>query len=257
MTTSDRLQGKVILVTGATSGIGRETALELARQGAKVAFTGRRENLGKELEDEINGIAPGAGLFIRADHAKEADNKRAVDETIAKFGRLDGAFNNAGTEGEPGPTTEVTEDGYRRVFDVNVLGVLLSLKHQVPAITESGGGSIVITSSVLGHIGMGGVSVYSASKHAVEGITKSAALELASQGIRVNAIAPAVIETDMFDRFVGDGGDDARQHMASLHPIGRFGQPGEIAKPVVFLLSDESSFVTGQSLAADGGWLAQ
>jgi len=256
-TASGRLSGKVILVTGATSGIGRETVLELARQGAKVAFTGRRENLGKELAGEVEAIAPGSSLFIRADHAKEDDNKRAVDETVARFGRLDGAFNNAGVEGDLGPITGVTPEAFRHVFDINVLGVMLSLKYQVPAMLKTGGGSIVNTSSALGHIGMGNVEIYTASKHAVEGLSKAAALEVASQGVRINTVAPAVIETPMFDRFVGEGGDEARAYMQSLHPIGRFGQVGEIAKPVVFLLSDDSSFVTGQSLLVDGGMTAQ
>lgn len=254
---SGRLAGKVVLVTGATSGIGRETVLEIARQGASVAFTGRRAELGESLLGEVEAIAPGRGLFVRADHAKEADNKRAVDETVARFGRLDGAVNNAGVEGEMGPITEVTVENYRHVYDINVLGVLLSLKHQAPAILKSGGGSIVITSSGLGHIGMPNVAIYTGSKHAVEGIAKSAALELAPQGVRVNTVAPAVVETPMAERFIGPGGDEAREYMKSLHPIGRFAQPIEIAQPIVFLLSDESSFITGQSLRADGGMTAQ
>jgi NAD(P)-dependent dehydrogenase (short-subunit alcohol dehydrogenase family) len=256
-----RFSGKVYLVTGATSGIGRSTVLELVRQGASVAFTGRRENLGKELEAAAQDIArthpnkPRA-LFIRADHTQDADNKNAVDATLRAFSRLDGAFNNAGVEAT-GPITEVTPESYRHVFDVNVLGVLLSLKHQIPAILRTAGkGAIVNTSSIAGHIGMANVSVYIASKHAVEGITKSVALEYAKQGIRVNAVAPAAIETPMFDRFTG--GQPANQdYMASLHPIGRTGKPEEITHPVLFLLSDEASFITGHSLVVDGAFIAQ
>ncbi len=260
-TTNGRLHGKVILITGGTSGIGHATVLAAVREGAKVGFTGRREEQGRQVEAEANAIRPGSALFIQADHSKEADSKRAVHETVARFGRLDGAFNNAGIEGDPGKqTAEQTEEHYRRVFDVNVWGVLSSMKHQIPAIQKSlggkPGGSIINTSSVLGHIGMPGMSVYNASKHAVEGLTKTAALELGKQGVRVNAIAPAVIRTEMGDRFTG-GTDEAFDQMGQMHPIGRVGRSEEIAALAVFLLSDESSFVTGQSYAADGGWLAQ
>jgi NAD(P)-dependent dehydrogenase (short-subunit alcohol dehydrogenase family) len=256
-TIGHRLAGKVILITGATSGIGRATALAIVREGGKVGFTGRREDAGKALESELNAIAPGSGLYIRADHAREDDSRRAVEATVARFGALHGAFNNAGVEGTPGvPTTDQTEQHYRHVFDINVWGVLTSMKHEIPAIIKSGGGSIINTSSVLGHIGMPGVSVYTASKHAVEGLTKSAALELARQAVRVNAIAPAGVQTEMADRFTG-GTKEALDQFGQMHPIGRVGRPEEIAALAVFLLSDESSFVTGQSYAADGGFLAQ
>lgn len=253
----NRLPGKVVLITGATSGIGRATALAVVREGGKVGFTGRREEAGRTLEAELNAIAPGNGLYIRADHAKEEDSRRAVEATVARFGALHAAFNNAGVEGKPGiPTTDQTEDHYRHVFDINVWGVLNSMKHEIPAILRSGGGSIINTSSVLGHIGMPGVSVYNASKHAVEGLTKTAALELARQGVRVNSIAPAGVHTEMADRFTG-GTKEALDQFGQMHPIGRMGRVEEIAALAVFLLSDESSFVTGQSYAADGGYLAQ
>lgn len=254
-----RFKDKVYLVTGATSGIGRDTALALAREGAKVAFTGRREDRGRELEKAIKD-AGGVGLFIRADAASEADTKRAVELTVKAFGGLHGAFNNAGIEGDLGPTVEATHDNYRQLFDVNVWGVAASMKHEIPAILatvgDSGGGSIVNNSSALGLIAMPGVGLYTATKHAVIGLTKAAALEVSSLGVRVNAVAPAVIETDMSDRFFGTD-EQVRAQAASLHPIGRIGRPHEITGPVLWLLSGDSSFVTGQTIAADGGLTAQ
>lgn len=252
---AQRFTGKVVLVTGATSGIGKETVLSLAREGARVAFTGRREELGKKLEKDVNAIAPGAGLFIRADHAIEADNKRAVDETVKRFGRLDGAVNNAAVEGVAGPITETSADVYKQVFDINVLGVLMGMKHQVPAMIKSGGGSIVNTTSGLGHVGMAHLHVYTGSKHAVEGITKSVALELAKQGIRVNTVAPGGVATEMNARAIV--GDEAKKAFDAFHPVGRIAQSNEIAGPILFLLSDESTFITGTSLLVDGGITAQ
>lgn len=247
-------QNKVALVTGGTSGIGRATALAFAKAGAKVVIAGRRETEGAIVVAEIQA-AGGEALFIRADVAVESEVRQLVERTVAAYGRLDVAFNNAGIEWA-GPLGNASEADYRRIFDTNVWGVITSLKYEIPAMLASGGGTIVNTSSVAGHIGMAGVSLYVASKHAVEGVTKSVALEFARQGIRVNAVAPAAIETDMVDRFVGKEGDQ-RNYLASLHPVGRMGTAREIADAVLFLCSDAASFITGESVKVDGGFAAQ
>jgi len=250
-----RFTGKVVLVTGGTSGIGRATAIAFAKEGAKVVLSGRREKEGLAVVEEITK-AGGVAHFVQADVAKEADVKRLVEETVAKFGRLDAAFNNAGVEWA-GPLTEATETDYRRIFDINVWGVLVSMKHEIPAMLRAGGGAIVNTSSVAGHVGMAGASVYIASKHAVEGLTKTAALEFARQGVRVNAVAPAGIETDMLDRFTGGAESEQKKAFGEMHPVGRIGRSEEVAAAVLYLASDEAKFTTGISLPVDGGWLAQ
>jgi NAD(P)-dependent dehydrogenase (short-subunit alcohol dehydrogenase family) len=247
--------GKVALVTGGTSGIGRATAIAFAKAGAKVVLSGRREKEGLAVVEEIKKAGVVAH-FIQADVAKEADVKRLVEQTVAKFGRLDAAFNNAGVEWQ-GALTEVTEADYRRIFDINVWGVLTSMKYEIPAMVKTGGGAIVNTSSIAGHVGMGGVSVYIAAKHAVEGLTKSAALEFARQGIRVTAVAPAGIDTDMADRFTGGADSDRKKAFGEMHPVGRIGRSEEVAAAVLYLASDEAKFTTGVSLPVDGGWLAQ
>src|SRR5712692_10974627 len=213
-----KLSGKVALVTGGTSGIGKTTAIEFARAGAKVVLTGRREKEGAQVVDEIRKLG-GDAEFVRADVAKDADVKAMVDFTVSKHGRLDIAFNNAGVEWT-GPLDQATEAEYRRVFDINVWGVLNSMRHEIPVMLKTGGGAIVNTSSVAGHIGMGRVSIYIASKHAVEGLSKAVALEFARQNIRVNAIAPGAIATDMFDRFAGKEGE-MRDSIAATIPVGR------------------------------------
>jgi len=247
--------GKVVLVTGATSGIGRQTALAFAKAGAKVALAGRRTEQGEAVVKEIES-AGGEARFIQTDVTKEDQVKNLVEQTVLHFGRLDIAFNNAGVE-HAGPITEFTETDYRHVFDINVLGVFLSQKYEIPAMLKSGGGAIINASSIVGHIAMPGAGIYIASKHAVEGITKTTALELADQGIRVNAVAPGAIATDMIDRFTGEEGSETREQLASQHPVGRLGEPQEVAGAVLYLASDAASFTTGISLPVDGGYLAK
>ncbi len=251
-----RYEDKVVLVTGGTSGIGRETALAFAKEGASVVVTGRRAGLGAEVVAEIEQLESGRGHFIQADVTKPEDIERMVSETVSKFGRLDVAFNNAGLEGEVVPVTEQSLENYERVFSANVLGVLLSMKYEIPAMLETSGGSIINNASIAGLIGMPGLSVYAASKHAVIGMTKSASLEWGKEGVRINAVAPAAIETDMFERFTG-GDDNAKAQFAEYHPIGRVGKPEEIASAVLWLGSDEASFMVGHTLTVDGGFTAQ
>lgn len=244
---------KIAIVTGATSGIGKATAIALAAAGAKVVLAGRRETEGAAVLSTIEQ-AGGVACFVKTDAARESDVEALVEFTLNKFGRLDMAFNNAGIE-LLASTLDASEDGYRRVFDVNVWGVLTSMKRQIPAMLQTGGGAIVNTSSVGGRVGFAGAAVYVASKHAVEGLTKAAALEFAKQGVRINAVSPGAIETPMLDRFAHQ--DEVRAHLTALHPVGRFGKPEDIARAVLYLLDPASDFVTGISLAVDGGFLAQ
>ena len=248
------LQDKVALITGGTTGIGRATAIAFARQGAKVVVSGRRPKEGEETVKLIKE-AGGTGVFLAADVSKATDVKNLVERTVATYGRLDIAFNNAGVESSVmAPTADQDDDDFDKVFAINVKGVYLSMKYQIPAMLKTGGGSIINTSSVAGVIGMPGAGPYVASKHAVIGLTKNAALEYAKLGIRVNAVAPAAIETPMLDRFTESV---PRDLLTSLHPIGRLGKPEEIADAAVWLASSQSSFVTGQTIAVDGGFTAQ
>lgn len=244
------MESQVILITGALSGIGRATALEAAARGYRLVVSGRNAETGEALVTVLRGLGAEAE-FIRADVRKDAEVQALVDGAVARFGRIDLAVNNAGTEGQPGPITAQTAESYAATFDTNVLGLLLSVKHEARVMQGQGAGSIVNISSSYGHAGAAYASVYAASKHAVEGITKSAALELAGSGVRVNAVAPGPTDTDMLDRFTGS--EDVKAQIAAGVPLGRVGRPEEIANAVLFVGSDAASFITGQILTADGG----
>jgi NAD(P)-dependent dehydrogenase (short-subunit alcohol dehydrogenase family) len=244
---------KIALVTGGTSGIGRATAIAFAEAGAKVVLTGRREKEGAAVVTEIKKRG-GEASFIRTDVAKDADVKAAVDFTVKTYGRLDVAFNNAGVE-IAGPLDQITEEKYRSTFDINVWGVLNSMKHEVAAMQKTGGGAIVNTSSAFGLVGAAYASIYVGTKFAVEGLTKAIALEVAQQNIRVNAVAPGAIQTDMIDRFAGKEGE-IRDGLVAKHPIGRFGAAEEIAAAVLYLCSDAAKFTIGSTLSVDGGFRA-
>ena len=240
----------VVLITGALTGIGRATAIAFAKEGARLVVAGRHEDAGQQLAAELRDLGTDAA-FIKADVQHDDEVRDLVDQTVARFGRLDAAVNTAGTEGKPGPVTEQTAESYAATFDTNVLGTLLSMKHELRAMQFQGSGSIVNISSTYGHEGTRGASVYAASKHAVEGLTKSAALEAAAFGVRVNAVAPGPTETALLNRFTGT--PERKAALASSVPLGRVGAPEEIARAIVFLASDKASFVTGQILTADGG----
>jgi NAD(P)-dependent dehydrogenase (short-subunit alcohol dehydrogenase family) len=245
----------VVLITGAMTGIGRATALAFAHEGASVVVSGRRDDAGHALAAELRALGVRAE-YLRADVRIEAEVRSLVEQTVERFGRLDVAVNNAGTEGQLGMLTEQSEDNYRNTFETNVLGTLLALKHQMRVMLRQGSGAIVNLSSIAGQVGIAGASVYVASKHAVEGLTKSAALEGAAAGVRVNAVAPGPIQTDMLDRFTG-GNEEAKSGFLASLPARRAGRPEEIAQTIVFLASDKARFLTGQCLAVDGGFTAQ
>jgi len=241
---------QVVLITGGLTGIGRAAAVAFARKGAKVVVAGRRNDAGKALVEELRSFGAEAE-FVNADVRKEGDVRAMVDKTVARFGRLDVAVNNAATEGQVGPITDQTAESVAATFDTNVLGVILSMKHEVRAMQAQGGGNIINISSTYGHEGAAGASVYVGAKHAVEGITKSVALETANSGIRVNAVAPGPTDTGMLTRFTGTAENKAA--LASQVPLGRLGHSEEVADGIVFLASDEARFITGHVLNVDGG----
>jgi NAD(P)-dependent dehydrogenase (short-subunit alcohol dehydrogenase family) len=241
---------QVVLITGALTGIGRATAIAFSQDGAQVVVSGRRDKEGQDLAAELAGLGAEA-IFVRSDVRSEDDVRNLVDRTLARFGRLDAAINCAGTEGKPGPVTEQTAESYAATFDTNVLGTLLSMKHELRVMLAQRSGSIVNVSSTYGHTGAAGASVYAASKHAVEGLTKSAALEAAASGVRVNMVSPGPIETGMLTRFTGS--PERKASLAATVPLNRVGRPEEIANTIAFLVSDNASFITGASYLVDGG----
>ena len=241
---------QVVLITGALTGIGRATALTFAKEGAHIMISGRREEEGNKLVAELRMMGAEAE-FVRSDVRHEEDVRALLDKTIARFGRLDAAVNCAGTEGTPGPITEQTAETYAATFDTNVLGTLLSMKHELRVMLAQRSGTIINVSSTYGHTGAAGASVYAASKHAVEGLTKSTALEAAAAGVRVNMVAPGPIETGMLNRFSGTA--ERKASLAATVPLDRVGRPEEIANTITFLASDKASFITGASYLVDGG----
>jgi NAD(P)-dependent dehydrogenase (short-subunit alcohol dehydrogenase family) len=242
--------GWVILITGGLTGIGRAVAIASAKEGAMVMVAGRREEAGAELVKQLRASGSEAE-FIKADVRKEDDVRAMIDKTVAGFGRIDVAVNNAGTEGTPGPLTGQTPDSYAATFDTNVLGVLLCMKHELRVMQAQGFGNIVNVSSTMGSRGAPNASLYVASKHAVEGLTKSGALEAAAFGVRVNAVAPGPIDTAMLDRFTGSA--DRKAGLLAGVPLRRAGRPEEIADAILFVASDKASFITGQIIKVNGG----
>jgi NAD(P)-dependent dehydrogenase (short-subunit alcohol dehydrogenase family) len=247
------MSSPVVLITGALTGIGRATAVAFAREGARVVVAGRREQEGKKLEKELREL--GAEVeFVKTDVRHDDDIRALIDKTVARFGRLDIAVNNAGTEGLRGLVTEQTAESYAATFDTNVLGVLLSMKHELRVMLPQGSGSIVNISSTYGSVGAAGASVYVASKHAVEGLTKSAALEVAGTGVRVNVIAVGTTDTGMLTRFTNT--DENKAALVSTVPLKRLATPEEIGHVIAFVASANASYMTGSSIPVDGGKLA-
>lgn len=249
--------GKVALVTGAASGIGRATALTFAKESARVALADMPEQseAGETAAQEISS-AGGEALFIACDVAREADVQEMTRQTVAAFGRLDFAFNNAGILGEQGETHECSTENWNRVMGVNLRGLWFCMKAEIHQMLAQGGGAIVNCSSVAGLVGFQGIPAYVASKHGVIGLTRAAALENAQRNIRINAVCPGVIQTPMIDQFVRDD-TQAKKALVEMEPVGRSGRPEEIASAVLWLCSPGASFTTGHAMAVDGGWVAK
>jgi NAD(P)-dependent dehydrogenase (short-subunit alcohol dehydrogenase family) len=247
------MSNQVVLITGALTGIGRAAAVAFAKTGAKVVVSGRRDEVGQELAKELRTYGAEAE-FINADVRKESDVSNLIDKTVARFGRLDVAVNNAATEGAVGPITDQTAETFNQTFETNVLGVVLSMKHEVRAMQPQGSGSIINVSSTYGHRGAAYASIYVGAKHAVEGITKSVALELAKSGIRVNAVAPGPTDTGMLTRFTGTAENKAA--LVKQVPLDRLGLSEEVADGIVFIASNGAKWITGEVLNVDGGMTA-
>jgi NAD(P)-dependent dehydrogenase (short-subunit alcohol dehydrogenase family) len=245
----------VVVITGALTGIGRATALAFARERFRLMVSGRHEDKGQALAAELRALEAEAE-FVRADVRFESEVRSLIDHAAGRFGRIDAAVNNAGTEGETGPIVEQSAANYESTFAVNVLGTLLSLKHELRVMLPQRSGSIINLSSIGGQVGLAGAAIYAASKHAVEGLTKSAALEAAGAGVRVNAVAPGPVETVMLERFVGRNMEAKARFLAGI-PAQRASTPEEIAATIVFLASDRARYLTGQSITVDGGFTAQ
>ncbi|GIV98107.1 MAG: short chain dehydrogenase [Herpetosiphonaceae bacterium] len=251
-----QFEGKVALVTGGSSGIGRATAVAFASEGARVVVADVREDQGLETVDMIRRDG-GEALFVKTDVSQPAEVRALIDKTVKTFGRLDYACNNAGIEGTLVPVADYPEESWNQVIAVNLTGVYLCMKYEIPEILKHGG-AIVNMSSILGTVGFSGAPAYVAAKHGVIGLTKTAALDYSSQGIRINAVCPAFIVTPMLERAgLLDEQNPMYQTLVNLHPIRRLGTPEEIAEAVVWLCSDNASFITGHSLLVDGGYIAQ
>lgn len=247
--------GKIALVTGAASGIGRATALAFAKAGASVALADVDGDGGAETARLVEELGRKA-VFVKCDVSREEDVRNLHNRTIETFGRIDAAYNNAGIEGEQALTGDCTDANWNRVIDINLKGVWLCMKYQIPQMLKQKDGAIVNCSSIAGLIGFEGIPAYVASKHGVIGLTKTAALEYAKTGIRVNAVCPGVIQTPMIERFT-HGEAQAQQMLMEGEPVGRIGRPEEVADAVLWLCSEQSSFVTGHPLVVDGGWIAR
>jgi NAD(P)-dependent dehydrogenase (short-subunit alcohol dehydrogenase family) len=245
----------VVLITGALGGVGHATALAFAREGARLVISGRRDDAGQAVASELRGL--GAEVeYVRADVRHEADVSHLIDRAVERFGRLDIAVNNAGTEGQVGPVTEQSTSNLEETLATNVLGTFLLLKYEMRVMLKQRAGSIVNLSSIAGKVGIAGASVYAASKHAVEGLTKSVALEGVEAGVRVNAIAPGPVATEMLERFTGGNHETKAGFLATI-PAKRPATPEEIAQAIVFVASDKSRYLTGQSIPVDGGYTAR
>lgn len=244
---------KVIIVTGSTFGIGKSTAIAFAQRGAKVVLSDWKED-----KDTLSIIKENGGdvIFVKCDVSIEDDVKKLVSETISRYDRLDFAFNNAGTEGILAPAVDCSNDNWERTININLKGVWICMKYQIPEMLKVGGGVIVNNASIAGLVGLGDLPAYVASKHGVIGLTKNVALDYAKHNVRVNAVCPGVIQTPMIDRFT-EVKPKVIEQLIAAKPIGRAGQPEEIAETVVFLCSNAASFITGQAIAVDGGWTAQ